>query len=82
MLQDELLVAEQSVTWQPKWSRDPQNSILAITGADREAQSDQLEGHMIFSNVFFKVLLWQTFTKPYSILKGQRKGGYGPTSLR
>ena len=34
MLKDGIIAAVQSVTRQPKWSRDPQHSTLSFTGLD------------------------------------------------
>ena len=43
MLEEGILVAEQSVNWQPKWSYDSQHSTFALTGLNKqsEAQSNQ-----------------------------------------
>ena len=46
MLEDGILVAEQSLTRQPKGSRFMQHSPLAFTGAVKEVRSDQSAGYV------------------------------------
>ena len=64
-----ILVAEQSVTPQPKWSRDLQRLLYHLLG-EMGVQRDPIRSinwscqalapNMIVPTIFFKLLLWQT----------------------
>ena len=73
-LQDRILVAEQSMTKQPKGSHDLQNSTLTLTGqAIGEAQFYQLTCiYKIILTVFFKLVFWETNSQKLFILKIKR----------
>ena len=76
ILENEILVVKQSVTWQPKWSHDLLPFTLALTRLDRWLKRPEPINQLVVSSpstnmivltVF--LLLWQTSTKPYFILK-------------
>ena len=85
MLKDWILVTKQSLTQQPEWSTDLHHlTTLALTGLDSQSDSsdpiNQLiksspNTYMIVATIFFKLLLWQTSTQPYLILKVLEGGG-------
>ena len=50
MLQDEILMAKQSVTRQPKWSHDLQYSILALTGLENWSERADLISRSVISS--------------------------------
>ena len=65
-----------------KWSSDLQQSTLALTGLDGWPKKANLinwlvmSGPMIILTIFFKLLLWQTSTQPYFILKVLEGGNW------
>ena len=52
MLKDGILVAEQSLIWQPKRSCDLQYSILALTGVDGQFWRSDLINQLVMSVLF------------------------------
>ena len=53
MLEDGILVAEQSMTWQLKRSCDPQHSTLALIGLDRLSERPTLISRLVMSAHFW-----------------------------
>ena len=81
MLENKILLAEQFLTRQPKWSCDLQHSPLAFSELDGQSERpDPINKlvmlssgtYMIVPTVFFKLFSWQTSTQPYFIIKGFR----------
>ena len=78
MLKDGIPVAEQSVTEQPKLSRNMQHYTLILTVLDEWSEGpDPINRLVMLSHtintivltIFFKLLLWLTSIQPYHILK-------------
>ena len=49
MLENRILVAEQSGIWQLKWSRDLQHSTYILIGLDRWLEKPDLVNHLVMS---------------------------------
>ena len=74
MLKGGILVAKQLLTQQPKSSSDLQRFALVLTGLNGRSERPSLNNrllmsspstHVIIPTVFFKLLFWQTYTRPY-----------------
>ena len=52
MLEDRILVAEQSLTWQPNWSCDLQLSTLALNGLDGWSERPDSINRLVMSALF------------------------------
>ena len=86
MSEDWIIVAKLCMTQQSKWSRDLRHSNLTLTGLNEKFdRSDPINRLfrsspstlMTVPTVFFKLLFWQTRTKPFFTLKERGGGGGG-----
>ena len=86
-----ILVAEQFVTRQLKWSYNLQHATLVLTGLHRQLEKHNLinwqvmlspSTYMIFPTILFKLLLRKTSTKPCFIFKVVEGSGWRSNALR